>query len=550
MKSVLILVLYCLDSKTCENCNVANCAKCKNKDPSICIECFNGFNLINDDCIQCTESQFYNISSKSCQDCISNCKHCTSENLCTVCNENYELKNDKTCSECLNSQFYNQSLGICQNCPVGCSSCTSLDNCSHCKENYEHDNFSSCIPCLASQFYSAKSKSCENCPILCQSCKSSEKCLSCSPNYELKNGSCLSCPDSKFYHPLTKTCKDCPSSCTSCLSFTNCMTCKENFELLSNKSCICKKEFKLNQTSCIRIHFKAYLSIIFNNSLIIKFDDNLNSTLSSTNLIIKLNESIVGFKIIELSLSAYLIELNKDLNFIEELFVKVEFFDEVYSEQNYLLENKTLTGKLFKYSENYEESLTVKETKEIVKYGKSVAIASGSIGVASGIIGMNPLGFFNLLNLIEIFIYSLLFDFEFSSEILEFVDDLKVKTKIPNFFPTLLKSSEDLPQKYKNFGIVTSYFTINFANSIIILVILILLFFSSKVLLRFKNIKLQNLGQSLQSKLIFSYFLRFLIQSSFDLSLFSMLSLRFSKTSEYLSSLDKSFSCIILVLFI
>ena len=103
--------------------------------------------------------------------------------------------------------------------------------------------------------------------------------------------------------------------------------------------------------------------------------------------------------------------------------------DEIYSEQNYLLQNMTLIGKLFINIENIEEVTTVKETKEIARYGKNVALASGGIGVFSGIIGLNPLGFFNLLNLIEIFIYSLLFDIEFSNEILEFIDDLKIKTK-------------------------------------------------------------------------------------------------------------------------
>ena len=221
----------------------------------------------------------------------------------------------------------------------------------------------------------------------------------------------------------------------------------------------------------------------------------------------------------------------------------------MYSVEGFLLEKKVFRGK-FTDLAPYEEIQENKEIREIAKIGNQASIAGASVTVLSGIIGLNPLGVFNLLNLIEVFIYSLLFDLQFDSQVLGFIEGLRDLTKFPSFVPGLFKLKGNLDRKYLQFGIQTSYFFVNFANCILVFVVLVAGLAVSKCFRKFGSDRWRRFGDIIQKKLVFGYFLRYLIQFSFDISLFCMISIKFSDFLVTLNILDFSVSCIVIVLFI
>jgi hypothetical protein len=133
---------------------------------------------------------------------------------------------------------------------------------------------------------------------------------------------------------------------------------------------------------------------------------------------------------------------------------------------------------------------------------------------------------------------TLLFDVEFNSELMKFIQSLQSTTKLPNFLPEVINQKATLPKKYIKYGIQSSYFFVNSLNHFIILSILITLSVISAVFLKTKNLNLIRIGNFLKSKLKFGYFLRFFLQFIFDISLFCMISIRYTEKESIASYFD------------
>ncbi|KAL4506331.1 hypothetical protein ABPG73_017065 [Tetrahymena malaccensis] len=204
-----------------------------------CLSCFDGFYLINNQCLPCQ----------------SPCSTCqASSNYCLTCQKDYIFQQQtNSCSPICDSSCKTSCLSCfdgfyllnnqCLNCQSPCATCiNSSSNCLSCKENYtfnEPQNF--CTP---------------NCDPSCKTCSS--------PN---NNQSCLSCNDG--FYLMNNQCIQCQSPCLTCINQQdNCLSCPVNYNLdtLYNKcSPICDQTCKtcllpVNNASCLSCYDGFFLN--------------------------------------------------------------------------------------------------------------------------------------------------------------------------------------------------------------------------------------------------------------------------------------------------
>lgn len=117
------------------------------------------------------------VPGSGCQPCPPFCLKCLSQTYCSVCNDEFELRNgaclpcpincrkclNGICSECIDT-YYIDSKTNCQSCPLeGTLSC-SIDELKKCMGNYWLDN---------------NGAKCVNCGDNCQICSSVSRCSTC-----------------------------------------------------------------------------------------------------------------------------------------------------------------------------------------------------------------------------------------------------------------------------------------------------------------------------------------------------------------------------------
>lgn len=190
----------------------SNCATCSNLNPSVCLECNDGFILKNGkckkcsgSCMTCDESDksvclscYPNtfLSGTKCVSCNPTCKTCsgaTNVNSCTSCWDGYYLSG----TECI------------KGCPDNCFLCSSATTCTQCLSGYtlfNEDGQYSCAPCVSS-------------------------CRTCS---EGQPAACLTC-GTGFYLDGT-TCTACASNCDECTA-AGCITCASGYFMTAEQTC-------------------------------------------------------------------------------------------------------------------------------------------------------------------------------------------------------------------------------------------------------------------------------------------------------------------------
>lgn len=115
-------------STICKPCtqNIANCNDCFYNSTYVsgggslqygCFGCANGYFLSGNTCVQlvtCPAGQGPNPSTNLCQACSTGCSTCSTNTICTQCNQNLNYFLDNTTATCVSCQL------------VGCASCVSL----------------------------------------------------------------------------------------------------------------------------------------------------------------------------------------------------------------------------------------------------------------------------------------------------------------------------------------------------------------------------------------------------------------------------------------
>ncbi|PSC69074.1 serine threonine [Micractinium conductrix] len=233
---------------TCKTCD---------SDNSTCLECFDGYGLVEGKCERCEEyncgacegdidvctdctfywdeapdTGFYAAGNGTCVECPTTyCRLCHNSNgTCFECNTQYGVMGDGTCEQCDDQdaclrcdgdtaqcdECYDGFVllaGKCVACPKDCAKCSDPETCTQC-DGSSSDDFdrgvvldpptSQCVPCAVG------CAACPRGPGTCDSCYSSAWT-------NTTDGSCVTCTD-----PHCTTCAPYkPDQCKICASFND-----------------------------------------------------------------------------------------------------------------------------------------------------------------------------------------------------------------------------------------------------------------------------------------------------------------------------------------
>ena len=177
-----------------------------------------------------------------------------------------------------------------------------------------------------------------------------------------------------------------------------------------------------------------------------------------------------------------------------------------------------------------------------------MSTAASTSTLISGVVLLNPTIIFNLMNLVEMFSYILLFDIEFHQSFIEFMIGLKKTTKLPSLSLPKVNKSQRLPEKYALFEVDSSLILINsgyiiFCLSFTLIISLILHRGSLS-----KSFRISSLCLKVKKLIYFKWLYRICIQGTFDFAIFSLLTLIYSDNKSLLNIFDKVCGIFVLVI--
>jgi len=232
------------------------------------------------------------LKSNVCTACteISGCKSCSSDGVCSACQEGFYSKNgacyactklsncgqcsaDGKCTTCL-AGYYPNALGVCTVCQdTNCAKCSAAGTgqCSACSTGYRL-NAGKCVACgdtNCATCSAAGTGKCDTCKpnylkvdSTCKACQDTNcascdaagtaQCNACEANYYLTTKTCTACADRKYAAIGASECTSCEDShCSKCTAKNTCATCDKGFGLKVDKSCgSCKDKNGDNCLDC------------------------------------------------------------------------------------------------------------------------------------------------------------------------------------------------------------------------------------------------------------------------------------------------------------
>ena len=299
---------YVQVNELCVECNTQKeCVKCSKDNVDICVNC-GDLILFEGKCINNCPETYRELSNKTCEKCLDNCKTCSQTHTCDICTPGYYLYNESTCllkcpsgyvgingkcetcddsncftcdtnkecTKCNDSYFLLNIKGLESQCVldcgknyypldgkcVGCSDlncevCPGVNKCDSCKNNTSLLNNSHCVHLCPIGMVSINGV-CESCEVNCEECDSRNKkdCLKCNKNTILYVGDCVEkCPEG-FVKSKEKPeiCTSCPDNCSICCSKvpTNCKICDTGFYLNKDNQCVkdCGDKYTPSASKC------------------------------------------------------------------------------------------------------------------------------------------------------------------------------------------------------------------------------------------------------------------------------------------------------------
>ncbi|CAG9327428.1 unnamed protein product [Blepharisma stoltei] len=158
----------CSRAGTCNLCYDDLCYKCTKYESGTCsqcvenailksgqCECQSGYIKQSSKCVdKCEDGYYLDLNTQSCLSCLSNCLKCSEENICTICENDFVLKNG--ICECADS-YFTDSSNKCSKCDSLCLTCSIISsNCTSCTQSapilYDTNN---CYPCKSFEGYSS-----------------------------------------------------------------------------------------------------------------------------------------------------------------------------------------------------------------------------------------------------------------------------------------------------------------------------------------------------------------------------------------------------------
>ena len=234
----------------CYNCPSDNCKHCCPNNPSLCLECLDGYLEYFDNegyrhCVTTCPRGYYRYKhTNTCYKCGINCDECIDYNNCTNCVEPYVLHDNKCYNEvCPIGTVEHDDVcytckqhGTCRKCPY-----EDLSTCIECNEPYVLYG-SECVRECPPHHYKHKDGNIERCIPCADGCDicnehNCTKCLNGLYFYEYSND-CIQCKLPS--QPINDTCKECSvEGCQFCVDgdTTTCKVCKDGFYYL-NGECV------------------------------------------------------------------------------------------------------------------------------------------------------------------------------------------------------------------------------------------------------------------------------------------------------------------------
>ena len=398
------------------------------------------------------------------------------------------------CLSACNITNYNTSIETCEPCLDSCTQgCRHSSNCSLCSEPF-------CLECFTFE---------------------SRSCLKCDYGFELVNETCVKCEGKVFYNGTDKKCQDCKGLCQECENDKMCITCKEFSSLNEKYQCVCDKGYYDNK-GCVRRLFNAAIEITSKNSVSLKFSEQLQKTLTPSQIKVSINNNQINFSLIQTSPTSYNLLLNfQSPN--KNSKISIIFSKPLTSKSNSLLSSLLLQATLYSESTSTYSPLPI-----IKKYTRLMYICSIGIVLGGSLISFDPNCLYYFFNSVELFTYTLLFNLTFEKELEEFLKSTEVSSNIPSAFDMVdYETYKNQEKNFINFG-MDSYLI--FRNSrvvitvffLIVFIHFLILIFSSCDSIKFNLLKFAQLFR-------FRVYLRFWLQTLLELFIGAVLGIFYFK---------------------
>ena len=442
------------------------------------------------------------------------------------------------------------TLSNCDSCSVCPASEICIPNCNI--HEFYNNTILECVQCNADCPYGCRNQM--NCTLCidpnCASCSTYalDSCLECAANYEIINNSCQICNSSAYYNPVSKSCRICPELCLNCISLEKCQTCDGNSHLTSKNQCECDLGYFLNITECQRNAFYAFISIDSNNIVRLTFTENLKDELQVSNIQVKVSGNAQDFTLHKIDNSTYEISVSFSNSISPGDKAEVRFVGEILSADMSALVTIDVNIELFP---SPTDSVAA-QVNQAINYAQIALIAGMSAVVGSTCISANPISFFNLLNNIDIYIYTSLFQENIDEVLIGFLQTLSPNSWLPNIFSYLVDQNEgnQLNQRFNNLGNSTNLLLVNSGPTLGILILLLIVLIIAILSYNTINPWLKRQIMKVISSYQFKVFLRFFIQSFLELSCNSLIGIYFSTLSNSTQVIDFSICIAVAVIYI
>lgn len=426
----------------------------------------------------------------------------------------------KCIPHCNIGEFYDVSKKICSNCPNECPDvCRSSDSCDLCIDDF----------CTSCSSYKEKS------------------CLECSPNYEVIDNLCSLCKSGFYYSYKTLHCESCVGLCETCSSEILCLTCKENSSFITPGECACNLGYSFIE-KCERNLFTAIIMISQENIASLIFNETLVEPLQRSQIDVFIDDKKVKFALSSDDKSKFYInpEIPDDVNKLSR--VKITVVIELVSWNNALLKDKTFEASLFISDEFLQEMKIEAQAKAAKALAKTGSVAGVSAALGVGFMNFDPTSLFDFLNTAEMYYAVYLMNITLNKVLEDFLIGLRVQDMLPNVYFYTVSEDEgvEMPEKFKKLGFKSNLLLINGGGqltslTIIVVLLIFILFFS-----RFNSMKskLEKFRQYFK----FKVFLRFWLQTYFELAILSTFGLSFNEFANPTQIADAIICFIVIVM--
>ncbi|OMJ87111.1 hypothetical protein SteCoe_11261 [Stentor coeruleus] len=437
---------------------------------------------------------------------------------------------------------------------------------SQCKGCNFCPNSGICLPlCIIGQYLDTSTNKCESCPEECPDvCKSSNicelciddyciscrdynigSCVQCTPELEVINYLCYPCTSGYYYSYSTAYCELCKGLCVTCSSETTCMTCKENSSLNSQSECVCDMGYTLFE-KCERNKFGVVMTVKQENIASLLFDEELMTPLENSQLEVSIDKKKVSFSIDYEVLSTYYISPKIPMNVTKSSSLNITILSNLISKNNALLESKTFTASLFISDEVIAKKkleVKVKDANIAAKTGKTAGV---SVALGVSFLNFDPLSFFDFLNTAEMFYAVYLMNLKINDILSGFLIGLRTQDMLPNLYSLSVDSKKGvlMSDKFKDLGFQSNLVLINGGGQLTTLTIFIVILF---LIQKFSSIeKLKSKLEKFKKPFKYSIFLRFWLQTYFELAVVSTFGLAYNEFANSTQIID-AIICLLII---